>query len=246
LGCAVWTIRPAGDPLAGAHSTLSPGSKSRQVFGHARAHSCASTTRPVAQNHRALLQVRAQYQEIISPLEYVTIVAYGFYSGSKSPIRRTGRIRDDPAMRFQDVQARKKKERRRGTAAVELALVLPFLIFLTMATVDFARVAFVQVTLQNCARNGALYEFNTQASLPVPSAWTSLSEAVQADAGSLTVTATATSPESSSNNSVTVTATATYTLIAFPSLRGFSSIPSSVTLSQSATMPYPASASPVP
>src|SRR6516162_5702888 len=149
-------------------------------------------------------------------------------------------------MRSQHLQSKKRRGRRRGTAAVELATLLPLLLFLTMATVDFARVAYVQVTLQNCARNGALYEFNSKASLPVPSCWTSLSEAVQADAGSLTVTATATSPESSSNNSVTVTATATYTLIAFPSLRGFSSIPSSVTLSQSATMPYPASASPVP
>jgi hypothetical protein len=149
-------------------------------------------------------------------------------------------------MRRKHLNVIKRKAARRGTAAVELAMLLPFLIFLSMATVDFARLAYVQVTLQNCARNGALYEFNTQAGLAVPSGWTSLSTAVQADGGSLTVTATATSPESSTNNSVTVTATATYQLIALPALRGFSSLPGSTTLSQSATMPYPPSASPVP
>jgi TadE-like protein len=149
-------------------------------------------------------------------------------------------------MRIRDVQTIKRGEVRRGAAAVELALLLPFLIFLSMATVDFALVAYVQVTLQNCARNGALYEFNTQAGLPVPSNWTSLSAAAQADEGTLNVTATASSPESSTNNSVTVTATATYSLIGIYAMRGFSSIPGSITLSQSATMPFPASASPVP
>jgi Flp pilus assembly protein TadG len=140
----------------------------------------------------------------------------------------------------------KRGEGRRGTAAVELAVLFPFLLFLTMATVDFARVAYVQVTLQNCARNGALYEFYTQAGLQIPAGWTSLSAAAQADAGALNVTATATSPESSTNNSVTVTTTATYSLVALPAIRGFSSIPGSITLSQSATMPFPASASIVP
>jgi Flp pilus assembly protein TadG len=140
----------------------------------------------------------------------------------------------------------KRRTSRRGTAAVELACLLPLLLFLSLATVDFARVAYVQVTLQNCARNGALYEFNTKAGLPVPSNWTSLSAATQADEGSLSVSATATSPGSSTDNSVTVTATATYSLISLPSIKAFPAIPGSFTLSQSATMPYPPSASPVP
>jgi Flp pilus assembly protein TadG len=149
-------------------------------------------------------------------------------------------------MRRKWVQAAKRAEARRGTASVELALLLPLLIFMAMATVDFARVAYVQVVLQNCARNGALYEFNTKASLTVPSNWTSLASAVQADEGSMTLTATATSPALSANNYVTVTATTTYNPIALGLMRGFPSIPSSLTLSQSATMPYPASASSVP
>ena len=62
---------------------------------------------------------------------------------------------------------------RRGAAAVELALLLPVLVFCSMMTVDFARVAYVQVTLQNCARNGALYEFYTQSRFVASVGWTS-------------------------------------------------------------------------
>jgi hypothetical protein len=149
-------------------------------------------------------------------------------------------------MRIQDVHAMKRGELRRGTASVELAMLLPLLLFLSVATVDFARVAFVQVMLQNCARNGALYEFNVKAGLPVPSDWTSLSAAAQADEGMLSVTATATSPALSTNNYVTVTTTATYSLIALGTMPHFSSLPGTLTLTQSATMPFPAGASQVP
>ena len=129
---------------------------------------------------------------------------------------------------------------RRGGAAVELAGILPILVFCTMASVDFARVAYVQVTLQNCARNGALYEFYLGAGFPMPTTWTTRSAAVSADAPSwLTVTSTASTPGSATNNTVTVTATATYNLIALGALKGMSSMPGSMTLSQTAKMPYP-------
>jgi Flp pilus assembly protein TadG len=45
---------------------------------------------------------------------------------------------------------------RRGVAAVEMAVLAPFLVFLFMIVTDFARVFFYQVTLDDCARNGAL------------------------------------------------------------------------------------------
>ena len=81
-----------------------------------------------------------------------------------------------------------RRAKPRGMAAVELAFLLPMLVFASMAAIDFARVAYVQITLQNCARNGALYEFYKAAGYQMPSGWTSLSAAVQADAGNLTVT----------------------------------------------------------
>jgi Flp pilus assembly protein TadG len=138
-------------------------------------------------------------------------------------------------------------QRRRGIAAVELALLLPIIVFVTMASIDFARVVYVLVALQNCARNGALYEFYSAAGLSLPSGWTSLSTAVNADAGGLSLnTPSATSPSSSSNNYVTVTVSYNFSPIAYPALHGLPAIPGTLTLSQSCTMPFPNSATTVP
>jgi hypothetical protein len=150
-------------------------------------------------------------------------------------------------MRTPKVKIRETREARRGAAAVEVALLLPLLIFCSMMAVDFARVAYVQLALQNCARNGALYEFYSQAGFSLPTGWTSLSTAVNADASSgMTVSATAATVTLSSYTYITVTATTTFTPIALPSMHGLPSLPGSVTLTQTATMPYPAGASPVP
>src|SRR5262245_23194902 len=46
---------------------------------------------------------------------------------------------------------------RRGAAAVELPVLLPFLAFLFVAGVDFARVFYHYLTITNCAANGAEY-----------------------------------------------------------------------------------------
>ena len=50
-----------------------------------------------------------------------------------------------------------RKGLRRGAAAVELACLAPFLALVFVLTVDFARVFYVQLTLNDCARNGALF-----------------------------------------------------------------------------------------
>lgn len=46
---------------------------------------------------------------------------------------------------------------RRGAAAVELAMLAPVLMFVALVTVDFGRIAKSSITVQNAARNGALY-----------------------------------------------------------------------------------------
>jgi len=51
---------------------------------------------------------------------------------------------------------------RRGAAAAELAVVLPLLVFLFVAVVDFGRVYYYALTVTNCARNGALYASDPQ------------------------------------------------------------------------------------
>jgi Flp pilus assembly protein TadG len=50
-----------------------------------------------------------------------------------------------------------KRHTRRGVAASELALVMPFLAFILMAALDFARLYYTYLTITSCARNGALY-----------------------------------------------------------------------------------------
>ncbi len=141
------------------------------------------------------------------------------------------------------------REARRGLAAVELALLLPLLVFLCMATVDFSRVVYALMTLQNCARNGALYEFDKACSYSLPPSWTSLTTAVQADAGNLTVTIPSTyggnanpySPKVATNNYVTVTVQANFTLLMLGADKSFPSIGTTLTLTQSVSMPLPAS-----
>jgi Flp pilus assembly protein TadG len=49
---------------------------------------------------------------------------------------------------------------RRGVEAVELAVIAPFLALIFVITVDFARVFYYQQTINDCARNGALYGAN--------------------------------------------------------------------------------------
>ena len=83
----------------------------------------------------------------------------------------------------------------------------------------------------------------------MPPGWTSLLAAVQADAGGLSVTIPSTSggnnnpysPRSSSNNYVTVTVQCRLSLLALGSDRGFPSIGGPMNLTQSVTMPMPAS-----
>jgi Flp pilus assembly protein TadG len=49
------------------------------------------------------------------------------------------------------------REDRRGVAAVEFAMLLPFLCFVFLVTFDYCRVAYYSVTVTNCARNGVVY-----------------------------------------------------------------------------------------
>jgi Flp pilus assembly protein TadG len=49
---------------------------------------------------------------------------------------------------------------RRGATVVEMALLLPFLMFVFVVAVDYARVFYYGTILENCARNGAYYASN--------------------------------------------------------------------------------------
>lgn len=119
----------------------------------------------------------------------------------------------------------------RGAAVVELALLLPFLLFLFVVGVDFARVFYYSQTLATCARNGAIYGSNL---VTATSPYTSLEQAALADATNLSpqpAVSSTTGTDTAGNPYVKVTVSWNFQTIA--SLPG---VPSTVRLSRTAQM----------
>src|SRR5437773_12355127 len=121
--------------------------------------------------------------------------------------------------------------RRPAAAALELAVLLPLLIFLFLIGVDFARVYYFTVTTVNCARNGALYgSTDTAHSLDTAGIRT----AALADATNLSPApdvASATGTDAAGNPYVIVTVTTDFhTVINYPG------IPSTVPLTRTVQM----------
>jgi Flp pilus assembly protein TadG len=72
---------------------------------------------------------------------------------------------------------------RRGAAVVELAVLLPFLMFIFIIAVDWSRIFYYSVIVNNCARNGALYACDPWATNRSP--YNNLKAAALADAPNL-------------------------------------------------------------
>lgn len=127
---------------------------------------------------------------------------------------------------------RRRPSTRTGSAAAELAVMLPFLAFLFVISVDFSRVFYYSQLIENCARKGAMYACDSVAAAQSP--YTSTQAAALADAGSLNPQPTVTSTngtDSSGNPYVQVTVAWTFkTATAFPV------IPNSVNLSRTVQM----------
>jgi Flp pilus assembly protein TadG len=120
---------------------------------------------------------------------------------------------------------------RRGAAAVELALLLPLLVFIFLVVIDFARVFYFSQVVSNCARNGALYASNLTTAV---SPYASVSDAALADASNLTPAPTVTSSngtDTAGNPYVSVTVSWTFSTISH-----FPGIPETVPLSRTSQM----------
>lgn len=120
----------------------------------------------------------------------------------------------------------------RGAAVVELAVLLPLLIFLFVISVDFARVYYFSVTLTNCARAGALYASDPTTASESPFA--NVTEAALADATNLSPAPTVASTEGTDQYGqryaeVTVRHT-------FRTLTGFPGVPNEVNLARTVRM----------
>lgn len=86
-------------------------------------------------------------------------------------------------MTTQTLKLKTQNSRRTAATAAELAVVLPLLAFLMVVIVDFCRAYYYSVTLNNCARNGALYASDPYA--PLAAKYVSAQQAAQADAFNL-------------------------------------------------------------
>src|SRR5947209_2129161 len=123
------------------------------------------------------------------------------------------------------------RQPRRAAAAVELALLLPFLAFIFVAGVDYARIFYYYLGVTNCARSGALYgsanDTNSTDSAGIQSA--AKAEAPDLSA-QLTVSST-TGSDSAGNPFVAVTVS-----YPFKTIAKFPGIPSSATISRTVQM----------
>jgi Flp pilus assembly protein TadG len=128
-----------------------------------------------------------------------------------------------------------KHLRRRAAAAVELALLLPWLLFICLAATDFAKVCRVYMIVTWSARDGARYG---SSSSTASTDTNGIQSAAQADAGDLSPlpsisSTTGTDTDSKSKTYTYVSVTASYT---FSTLVPYPGIPSSLTLGRTVKM----------
>ena len=134
-----------------------------------------------------------------------------------------------PGFRSRGIATSRK---RHGVAVVELAVLLPLLVFLFLLAIDFARVFYFSVTLTNCARAGAFYASDPTTADESPFA--SAEAAALADATNLTPQPTISSTSGTDSlGRRYVSVTANYS---FQTITGFPGIPNVVPLQRTVTM----------
>jgi Flp pilus assembly protein TadG len=84
----------------------------------------------------------------------------------------------------------RKSNHRRGAAVVEFAFLLPVLMFLAVIAADWARLFYYTITIEACARNGAIWQSDEDYRSKSP--YTTLQQATMAEAPQLSGTATVT------------------------------------------------------
>jgi Flp pilus assembly protein TadG len=123
--------------------------------------------------------------------------------------------------------------RRAGVAVVELAILLPLIVFLFVVAVDYSRIFYFSLTVTNCARNGAIYGSDPTAAATL-SPYSSIEQAALADATNLTPQPAISSKTVTDDNGNTyIEVTATYQ---FHSLTQYPGLPNTVNLSQTVRM----------
>jgi Flp pilus assembly protein TadG len=147
----------------------------------------------------------------------------------------------------------RKRTVRQGAQVVEFAVLLPFLAFMFVIAVDWARVFYYSIAVRNCARNGALYLSQQQSAKTTSSPYTDsgyvnlyvnaanpVTAAALADAPDLTPapTVTSTTGSDSYGSYAEVTVSYPFQTVASFSVWGFS-VPSSTNVTSTVRMYVP-------
>jgi Flp pilus assembly protein TadG len=152
------------------------------------------------------------------------------------PPQRIGKKDCMSALHLQGVDGQRTKRagssRHLGAAVVELACLLPLLMFLFLIATDFARVFYFSLTLTNCARAGALYASDPTAA--DESAFSSAEAAALADATNISPRPTIRTREGvDSQGREFVEVTAEYP---FETITRFPGLPNTIQLSRTVRM----------
>jgi Flp pilus assembly protein TadG len=128
---------------------------------------------------------------------------------------------------------RHKPVPRRGVAAVELAVLVPLLALLFVIAVDWGRIFYYSVVIDNCARNGAVWGCDPYSGVTSP--YATMTDAALADAPGITPAPTVTQANGvdSTTGFLYVECTVTYT---FTTVSNFPLVPSSTTLTRTVRM----------
>jgi Flp pilus assembly protein TadG len=121
--------------------------------------------------------------------------------------------------------------RRLGAAAVELAVLAPFLAFLCVIAADWARLLYFSVEVNDCAKSGALYA--SDPTYAAQSRYATVTDAAMAEATELAATATVTSGQTTVSGTAYVTVTVA---VPFKTITNFPGVPSSQTVSRTVMM----------
>lgn len=125
----------------------------------------------------------------------------------------------------------RQRSARRAVAAVELAVLLPLLAFLLVIAIDWSRVFFYSVAIENCARNGALWASDPNS---MTQGYTSVTQAALADATDLKPQPTVTSASGTdANGHAYVDCTVTYT---FQTITNLPLVPRNTTVRRTVRM----------
>jgi Flp pilus assembly protein TadG len=129
---------------------------------------------------------------------------------------------------------------RRGVAATELAIWLPFLVLMFAVAIDFCRIYFTTQTVQNCAAAGAMFASGVSSADVTTTPSDAAVQAAVAEGGSLSPALQASNVTvSSSGSSTQVRVTYDFALLThLPGLAGTVTITRSVTM---ASLPQPGS-----